>query len=128
MLNKSVIMIGIACIITFIVLVKYTYTLRDIRINGEIRYCPIVKIREGTAGKWCNVNIDNKELDAGLCSNKLKKGDTIAIRYIKGKSEVVQEQVELWRYYIFFGLESILLIVGIILIIGGFMGKSIYTQ
>lgn len=65
-------------------------------------------------------------MDAGVCRKKLFIGDTITVRYLKGKNRVVQEDFELWRFNVLFGLESILLLFGIIILIGGFKGKSMY--
>ncbi|HPH63110.1 MAG TPA: hypothetical protein PLN63_05780 [Paludibacteraceae bacterium] len=67
--------------------------------------------------------IDGKNFSAGRVIGDLSVGDTIAVRYLKGKSRVVQERVELWRFYLWFGLESILLILGVSIIVGGFMGE-----
>jgi len=69
------------------------------------------------------VLIDGKNFSAGRVIGDLSVGDTIAVRYLKGKSRVVQERVELWRFYLWFGLESILLILGVSIIVGGFMGE-----
>lgn len=126
-INVSFIVMGIASIIVFVLLVRFTYTLRDIRINGEIKQCPIVSIDYATkGGNSANVVIDGKELIAGRISNQQKVGDIITVRYIKGKSWVVQDRVRPFGFYLYFGLESILLIVGVTFIIGGFMGKTFY--
>jgi hypothetical protein len=42
------------------------------------------------------------------------------VRYIKGKSRVVQERIEVWRINLYIGLWSILLLLGLASIIGGF--------
>jgi hypothetical protein len=68
--------------------------------------------------------IEGKELPAGRLISDHKVGDSLLIRCIKDKPWVVQDRVKLWRYYLFFALESILLIVGVILTIGGFLGKE----
>lgn len=122
--NKLAIILGIVLIISFVITVRYTYILREIRVNGELIYTPIVSISYAAqGGNSAKVLIEGKELSAGSISNKLKVDDIIAVRYIKGKSDVVQERVELWRFYLWFGLESVLLILGGFLIVGGFMGK-----
>jgi hypothetical protein len=136
-INLSFVIVGIITIIVFVLVFKFTYTSRYIRINGELRYCPISNIHYGRKD-IATVLIDGQKLDAGELGthrtafgkriNALQVGDTIAVRYIKGKSRVVQNDVKSGIYYFYFGLESILLIVGITLIIGGFMGKSIYSQ
>ena len=126
-INISYLIIGIASIIAFIILVKFTYTSRYIRINGELKYCPIVSIDYGVKN-YVTVSIDSQELDARLMIDDLCIGDSIAVRYIKGESRVIQERVELWRFYLWFGLESTLLIAGVISIVGGFMGKGTYRD
>ena len=120
--NNQAIIIGIVPIIAFVLTAGYTYISREIRINGELIYTPIVRISWGIPSS-CNVVIEGQELKAGRRFGDLRVGDTIAVRYVKGKSRVVQERVELWRFYLWFGLESVLLILGISLIVGGFMGK-----
>ncbi|MBS3993971.1 MAG: hypothetical protein KGZ87_09665 [Bacteroidetes bacterium] len=123
--NISFLVIGVVIIIASVVLAKFTYTLRDIRINGELRYCPIININySGKGGNSADVLINGQKKLAGHITDDLKVGDTIAVRYIKGKSQVVQDDVRLSIYYLYFGLESILLIVGIVFIVGGFMGKT----
>jgi hypothetical protein len=127
-INISFLLIGIATFIVSVILVNFTYTLRDIRINGELRYCPIIHINySGKGGNSADVLVDGQKKMAGHTIDNLKVGDTIAVKYIKGKSRVVQADVKPNIYYFYFGLESVLLLVGIVLIIGGFMGKSIYS-
>jgi hypothetical protein len=136
-INITFILLGSIAIIAFILLIRFTWTLRDIRINGELRYCPIVEISYGR-NDYATILIDGQRLDAGLLRTHkdvwgnridgLQIDDIISVRYIKGKSRVVQESVEPWRYYLFFGLESILGIMGIALTIGGFMGKTFYNS
>lgn len=124
-INISFLVIGVVVIIVSVNLVKYTYTLRDIRINGELIYCPIININySGKGGNSADVLINGQKILAGHITDDLKVGDTIAVRYIKDKSQVVQDDVRLSIYYLYFGLESILLIVGIVFIVGSFMGKT----
>jgi hypothetical protein len=125
--NNTAIIIGIISIVVFIIASRITYSLQEIRIKGELVYIPIVSISYASkGGNSAKVLIDGEELSAGNISNKLRVGDTIAVRYIKGKPRVVQERIELWRFYLWFGLESIFLILGIPLIIRGLCGKTIF--
>jgi hypothetical protein len=136
-INFLFVIIGIVAVAIFIVLAKFTYNSRDILVNGELRYCLIVKIEYSTKD-YATVLIDGEKLDAGLLRTRqdiwgkriggLQVGDSIAVKYIKGRSRVVQADVELWRYYLHWGLEAILLIVGLIFIIGGFMGKTMHNS
>jgi hypothetical protein len=128
-INISFLVIGVTVIIAFAILLKFTYTLRDIRINGELRYCSIIHINySGKGGNSADVLIDGQKKMAGHIVDDLKIGDTIAVRYIKGRSRVVQDDVRPCIYYFYFGLESILLIVGVVFIVGGFMGKTFYDS
>lgn len=128
-INISFIVIGVFAIVVFILLAKFTYISRDIRINGEIKQCPIVRIDYAIkGGNHANIMIDGKELPAGRLIDNLEVGDTIAVRFIEGESRVVQDSVALWRYYLYFGLECILFLLGIVLIIGGLKGKTIYDS
>ncbi len=116
---------GIVLITIFTFAIRFTYSLREIRVNGELVYTPIVSIGKSRAST-AKVIINERELNAGSISKKSKAGDIIAVRYIEGKTDVVQERVELWRFYLWFGLESFLLFCGIILIVSGFKRVSWY--
>ncbi len=128
-INISFVIIGVLVVIIFILLVKFTYTSRDIRLNGEIIQCPIISITYAIkGGNHGHVMINNKEFHVGRLTDDLEVGDTIKVRFMEGKSQVVQADIKPEIYYLYFGLESIVLILGIILIIGGFQGKSIYDS
>jgi len=124
-INILFVVLGLCSIIAFIYAVTFTYNLREIRINGELKKCRIVRISYAIkGGNHAYIMIEGKELPAGVLISKVKVGDSLLVRYIKDKPWVVQDRVKLWRYYLFFSLESILLIVGVILTVGGFLGKE----
>ena len=128
-INISFVIIGVLVVSIFILLVKYTYTSRDILLNGEIIQCPIISITYAIkGGNHGHVMINNKELPAGGLTDDLEVGDTIKVRFMEGKSRVVQTDIKPGIYYLYFGFESIVLILGITIIIGGFQGKSIYDS
>ena len=108
-INIFFVILGICSIIAFIYAVTFTYNLREIRINGELKKCEIVRISYANkGGNHAYIMIEGKELPAGRLISDHKVGDSLLIRYIKDKPWVVQDRVKLWRYYLFFALESIL--------------------
>ncbi|MDR1678956.1 MAG: hypothetical protein LBR81_04180 [Prevotellaceae bacterium] len=121
--NVWAIILGFIALIAYVFALSYNFETKDIRENGELIRTPIVSIVSGggkTIRYRANVFIENKELDAGSIDSKWQVGDTIAVRYIEGKSRVVQERVEVWRIYLWIGLWSISLLLGLASIIGGF--------
>ncbi len=122
--NNQAIIIGIIAVVAFVVTARYTYISREIRINGKLISTPITSISYSSKGKnSARVVIEGKDLRIGRIGNNLHIGDTVAVRYIQGKSRVVQESDKLSGYYLIFALESIFLLLGVFLIVGGFMGK-----
>jgi len=117
------IIFGLFSLVVFVIVIHYNYTTKEIRMTGQLVRTHVVSLNRSRSGGSCNVIIDGKELRAGM-SYGLNIGDIIAVRYIKGESRVVQERVEVWRIYLWLGLSSILLVVGIFLIVGGFTGKQ----
>ncbi|BEH00518.1 hypothetical protein BSYN_27820 [Bacteroides sedimenti] len=107
----------------------FTYSDRNIRVNGTLIKAPIVEFygRISRPNGGCYVLINGMKINAGKIDNlNYSLGDSILVRYIPGEYCVVQERVNPYRYYLYFTLEAILLIIGAVLINESFKGKSIW--
>lgn len=126
-INKILLTVGLASLIAFAFAIYITYTFQNIRIKGKLVYAPIVEIsgRISRPNSGCSVLINSKTIYAGSYDGYTPIGDTIAVRYIPGEIRVIQERFKPNRYYLLYSLASPLLILGIMLIIESFKGKSI---
>lgn len=117
---------GIFSIIMFVISFYFSWTDRNIRLNGELRKERIVEIsgRISRPHGSALIIINNEMLNAGSISVENRVGDSIFVRYVSGGYCVVQESVNPNRYYLYFTLESLLLIVGIAFIIESLKGRS----
>lgn len=128
-INISFTLLGLAAIIAAILVINFTYSSRNIRINGVIVDCPIEHIKYSTrGGNHAYILYNGIIFPAGRLILDKQIGDTITVRYLKGMNRVIQEDFEPWRFNLYFGLEGILLIMGLIIIIGGFKGKTMYDS
>ena len=98
-----------------------------IRENGHVIKAPVVEIKSRSWMTWVQVEINGQKLDAGeiITDENPSLGDSIEVCYISGFSNVVQKNRDSNRYYLFFALESLLLIMGVYLVIAGFIGEKI---
>lgn len=122
--NITVLLVGIFLVSMFAISFYFSWTDRYIRLNGELRKTEIINIRHFKGGSGATVSIEGNNLNAGRISRNYLVGDSILIRYIPNEYCVVQESVQPNRYYLYFALESILLIIGIALIVESLKGKS----
>lgn len=124
--NWKAIFVGIIALLGFLISIHFTAIDRNIRVNGRIVQAPIVGFygnifKNGTV----SVRINGEVLNAGSFDQRgYAVGDSIRVCYIPGEYSVIQERVSPDRYYFYFGLESVLLLMGIYLIVGGIMGKG----
>jgi len=118
-------------VIAFIVssyLAYFIYIHREVRMHGQLISCPIVDIRYAAkGGNSGDVEIDGKRLSVYKLDDYYHVGDSLLVRYDKEKSLVIQEKYEEWNFMIFFALDSVLLILGLILTYGGIARKSWYN-
>lgn len=127
--NYIIFTMGVLAILGFVISFYFSYKDRHIRINGSLRNEKIVKIsgRISRPHGSASVIIDGVKLNSGSVSKKYSIGDSIQVRYIPGEYCVIQEGVNPNRYYLYFAMESILLIVGIALFIESLKGKDIWS-
>ena len=125
-INKILFIIGGLALLAFIFAIYITYTFQNIRINGRLFYAPIVEIscRISRPNSGCSVLINNKIIYAGSYDGHTPIGDSIAVRYIPEEIRVIQESFHPNRFYLFYALASPLLILGIMLVVESFKGKS----
>ena len=123
--NIILLLAGILAILMFVLSFYLSWTDRNIRLKGELRKVKIGNINYGK-GRSADVIVDNIQLSAGRISRKYSVGDSILVRYIPNEYCVVQERVDPNRYYLYFAIESILLIVGITFIVESFKRKRMW--
>lgn len=128
-INAFFLFMGFSAVIAAFLTIYYTNKSLYILKNGDTVYCPVVHIDYSTkGGNHAIVLLNGRELSAGKTSQRVKLNDTIAVKYIEGESRVIQMENKIEGYYFYFVLEFILLIIGVIILIGGFLGKSIYDS
>ena len=128
-INAFFLLIGFLAIIAAVLTIYYTNNSLYILKNGDTVYCPVVHIDySAKGGNHAIVSLHGRELSAGKTALNVQLNDTIAVRYIEGETRVVQAENKIRGYYFYFVLEFILLILGIIIVIGGFLGKSMYDS
>ncbi len=125
--NLIILLSSLLSISAFCVAFYVSWTDRTTRLKGDLQKVQIVKINTSKFALFAIVSIDEKMLSAGSIGNNVSEGDSIWVRYMPEKHNVVQERVNPNRYYLFFAIEVIFLIVGIALFIESLKGKSIWT-
>lgn len=119
------ILVGIICISVSCVIGNLINDHRLVRMNGLLINAPITEISYGNkGGRSGSVKVDGKILSIYALDNNLGIGDTISVRYDKEKSLVVQEKYNNNYFTVYFLLDSILLILGILMLYGGIAGKD----
>lgn len=122
--NIVLLVTGIFAILMFAISFYYSWTGRSIRLNGELREVEITEVWRYKGGWGATIILDGNNFNAGSISHDKSVGDSILVRYIPDEYCVVQESVHPDRYYLYFTLESILLIIGIALIVESLKGKD----
>ena len=124
--NFKAIIIGILALIAFFFSATMSFKDMNIRNNGRILKAPITEIYTRRWMSWITVEINGQQLGAGSVTTEIqpKIGDFVEVSYLPGEYCVVQTMLNPKRYYLFFFLESILLITGGYLIIAGILGKG----
>ena len=124
-INIGMLVMGLIATIVGCYLGQMIYTHREVRFNGELVSCPIVHIDYGAkGGNAGDVEIDGKKLPIYTLDNYFKVGDSLLVRYDKEKKLVIQEKFQEWNFAIYFALDGVLLISGLILTYGGLARKS----
>lgn len=124
--NIILLLVGIFAVSMFAMSFYYSWTDRNIRLNGELRKVRIVDISYGKRStRSAIIEIDNARINSGKITTDYSIGDSILVRYIPNEYCVVQERVSPNKYYLYFALEFILLIAGIALIIESLKGKNL---
>jgi len=120
------IVVGIVTLAALFYFSTMSYKDMNIREHGLIIKAPVVEIYTRRWMTWIDVEIKGQKLDAGSVTtmDNPSLGDSIEVCYILGENCVVQKSMNPKRYYLFFALESLLLIIGIYLIIAGFIGNK----
>lgn len=128
-LNYVFLITSILAVSGFMMSFYFSWKDRYIRINGELRLEKIVEIsgRISRPHGSAHVIINGVKLNAGSIGQDNSIGDLILVRYIPGEYCVVQEDVNPNRYYLYFLLESLLLIVGAAFFIESLKGKEIWS-
>jgi membrane-bound ClpP family serine protease len=123
--NAVAIILGVITIVVSLTVANYIYRQRLIRMNGQLLSVPLVKISySGKGGNSGYVEIDGELLHISSLDRKWGIGDSIKVRYVKGETMVVQEKKKNWNFILYFGLDSVLLIIGLLLVYAGIRGKG----
>jgi len=116
----GIIVIGIACLIA-----NEINDNRLVRKNGILLNAPITEISYGIKGGHSGtVKVDGKLLSVYKLADNYIIGDSISVRYDKEKSLVVQEKFNDNYFTAYFLTDSILLILGVLMVYEGIMGKE----
>jgi hypothetical protein len=98
---------------------------RLVKMNGILINAPITEISYGIkGGRSGSVKVEGKLLSIYKLDNNYAIGDSISVRYSKEKSLVVQEKYNTNYFTVYFLTDSILLILGILMLYGGITGKD----
>ena len=119
------ILVGIIVIIVSCVIGNSINDHRLVRMNGILINAPITEISYGIkGGRSGSVKIGGKLFPIYKLGNNYAVGDTLSVRYDKEKSLVVQEKFKDNYFMLYFVTDSILLILGILMLYGGIAGKD----
>jgi uncharacterized membrane-anchored protein len=119
------ILVGIIVIIVSCVVGNSINDHRLVRMNGILINAPITEISYGIkGGRSGTVKVEGKLLSIYKLSDNYAIGDSISVRYDKEKSLVVQEKYNNNYFTVYFLLDSLLLILGILMLYGGIAGKD----
>ncbi|NOS92887.1 MAG: hypothetical protein HOP30_13265 [Cyclobacteriaceae bacterium] len=117
--------IGLISIVVFSIVANYINRQRKVRLGGQLLSCPIIKISySNKGGNSGHVEIDGQILRVSSLDSKWKVGDSIWVRYLKGETLVVQEKFGNGHFVLLFTLDSILLVLGVLLVYAGIAGKG----
>jgi hypothetical protein len=127
--NVVAIIIGGISIVVFFAVAIYINTQRVIWMNGQLLEVPLVKINYANKGGNSGyVEIEGQILHVSSLDSKYRIGDSIAVRYLRGESMVVQEKMRKWNFALYFGLNGALLVIGLLLGYAGITGKFRHTR
>lgn len=116
---------GIIAIIVGSYIGNSIYMHREVRFNGVLLDVPIVHVNyRGKGGNSGDVEIDGKKLHIIKLDDEFNVGDSLLVRYDKEKELVIQEKFQNWNFTIYFALDAVLLICGLLLTYGGIAKKS----
>lgn len=116
----GIIVIGIACLIA-----NEINENRLAKKNGILLNAPITEISYANkGGNSGTVKVEGKLLSIHTLADNYAIGDSISVRYDKEKSIVVQEKFNDNYFTAYFLIDSILLILGVLMVYGGIMGKE----
>ena len=119
------ILVGIIVIIVSCVIGNSINDHRLVRMNGILINAPITEISYGIkGGRSGSVKVGGKLFPIYKLANNYAVGDTLSVRYDKEKSLVVQEKFKDNYFILYFFTDSILLILGILMLYGGITGKD----
>lgn len=123
--NIILLVIGLFAVSMFAMSFYFSWTDRNVRLNGNLKKVRIVNISYGKRStRSAIVEIDNIRINSGQITANYSIGDSILVRYIPNEYCVVQERIHPNRYYLYFTLESILLLAAIALIVESLKGKD----
>lgn len=118
---------GIIALVAFYFSATMTFKDMNIRNNGVLIKAPVVEVYTRRSMTWIDVEINGQKLAAGSVTtmNNPGLGDSIEVFYIQGEYDVVQKSMNPRRYYLFFALEFLLLLLlGVSLIIFGLIDNK----
>jgi hypothetical protein len=125
-INTKAIFVGLLALLGFFAAIYFTNRDKYIREKGTVIKVPIVELSSPySKTSPVYVLIEGKKVYAGqFKGEEYSIGDSIKVCYILGEYCVVQKGVSLKRFYLYYAFESLLLLVGLYLIIGGLRGKG----
>lgn len=116
---------GTSAIAAFFLVGNFITECRDVRLNGDLVDAKVVSISGGRS-RGINVKIGERIYHSNGYYGSLSVGDTTSVRYIAGCDYVIQEKTNPNLYYLYYALNSILLISGILFVKESFKGKSLW--
>lgn len=128
-INKFLLILGLVGVCASILAGRYITEGRSIKLNGDIVKARIIRFRKGLRQKeGAYVELNGKEFYiSGLRKKRYSLGDTILVRFIPGKNRVIPEHYKVRVYYLYYAFDLILFLMGAVLVIESFKGKSMWS-
>lgn len=125
--NLILLLFSFLCVFAFCFTFYLSWTARERRLSGKLLKTQIIKIDTGKYSYFAIVDIEGERYSAGSIDHNKSVGDSILVRYIPCAYCIVQERVNPSIYYLYFAIESILLIAGIALFVESLEDKNIWS-
>ena len=120
-----IMLLGIFVIVVSLSIAVVLNNNRLVRKNGVIVIAPIIEISYANkGGRSGTISINGNNVSIFALDNDFKVGDSIPVMYNNDKRLAVQLKFTENYFIVYFILNGVLLMMGLLLIYGGFMGKK----